>query len=67
MNDLQNSQYFSKTLAYDTIVQLGHGRFKATEIYTHVSKKSLPKIKSPLDTIVDKQKADNEHITKIKT
>ena len=67
MNDLQNSQYFSKTLAYDTIVLHGHGRSKATEIYTHVSKKSLENSKSPLDAIIDKQKADNEHITKIKT
>ncbi len=35
---------------------LGHGSSKTTEIYTHVSKKSLSKIKSPLDTILsDKQ------------
>jgi len=67
MNDLQTSRYFSKTLAYDTIVQHGHGRSKATEIYTHVSKKSLANIKSPLESIVDKQRIDNEHITKIKT
>ncbi len=32
---------------------LGHGSSKTTEIYTHVSKKSLAKIKSPLDTILD--------------
>lgn len=31
---------------------LGHGSSKTTEIYTHVSKKSLSKIKSPLDTIL---------------
>lgn len=30
---------------------LGHDSSKTTEIYTHVSKKSLGKIKSPLDTI----------------
>lgn len=31
---------------------LGHGSSKTTEIYTHVSKKSLAKINSPLDTIL---------------
>jgi len=31
---------------------LGHVSSKTTEIYTHVSKKSLAKIKSPLDTII---------------
>ena len=31
---------------------LGHGSSKTTEIYTHVSKKSLAQIKSPLDTIL---------------
>ncbi|PXY02607.1 recombinase [Marinifilum breve] len=31
---------------------LGHGSSKTTEIYTHVSKRSLAKIKSPLDTIL---------------
>ena len=46
---------------------LGHGSSKTTEIYTHVSKKSLANIKSPLDYIVEKQKSDNEQITKIKT
>ena len=34
---------------------LGHGSSKTTEIYTHVSKKSLTKIKSPLDTILEKR------------
>ncbi len=35
---------------------LGHESTKTTEIYTHVSKKSLAKIKSPLDSILeDKQ------------
>jgi len=32
---------------------LGHESSKTTEIYTHVSNKSLAKIKSPLDTILD--------------
>jgi len=32
---------------------LGHESTKTTEIYTHVSKKSLNKIKSPLDRILD--------------
>lgn len=31
---------------------LGHGSSKTTEIYTHVSKKSLAQIRSPLDTIL---------------
>lgn len=31
---------------------LGHGSSKTTEIYTHVSTKSLANIKSPLDTIL---------------
>ena len=32
---------------------LGHESSKATEIYTHVSKKSLAKIRSPLDRILE--------------
>ena len=32
---------------------LGYGSLKATEIYTHVSKKSLANIKSPLDEIIE--------------
>lgn len=32
---------------------LGHGSSKTTEIYTHVSKKSLANIKSPLDAIIE--------------
>ena len=32
---------------------LGHSSSKTTEIYTHVSNKSLAKIKSPLDHIYD--------------
>ncbi len=34
---------------------LGHGSSKTTEIYTHVSRKSLSKIKSPLDHIFRKK------------
>lgn len=33
-------------------IMLGQGSSKTTEIYTHVSKSSLAKIKSPLDTIL---------------
>jgi integrase/recombinase XerD len=33
---------------------LGHKNSKTTEIYTHVSKRSLGKIKSPLDNLADK-------------
>ncbi|MGQ9847876.1 MAG: tyrosine-type recombinase/integrase, partial [Bacteroidales bacterium] len=34
---------------------LGHTSSKTTEIYTHVSSKSLGKIRSPLDTLDLKQ------------
>lgn len=30
---------------------LGHSNIKTTEIYTHVSTKSLQKVKSPLDDL----------------
>lgn len=45
---------------------LGHGSSKTTEIYTHVSNKSLANIKSPLDCIIDGQNTDNKNITNIK-
>lgn len=38
---------------------LGHSSSKTTEIYTHVSKKSLAKVKSPLDTITGGNKEIN--------
>ena len=39
---------------------LGHSSSKTTEIYTYVSKKSLAKIKSPLDSVLeDKNLIDN--------
>ena len=41
---------------------LGHGSSKTTEIYTHVSKKSLANIKSPLDEIVASQRIENHNI-----
>ena len=34
---------------------LGHKSSKTTEIYTHVSKASIARIKSPLDTILEKE------------
>ena len=46
---------------------LGHGSSKTTEIYTHVSKKSLANIKSPLDHIIEHQNTENKHITDLKT
>jgi len=46
---------------------LGHGSSKTTEIYTHVSKNSLAKIKSPLDHIMEQQSNDNKCITQMKT
>lgn len=45
---------------------LTHQSSKTTEIYTHVSNKSLANIKSPLDHIIEQQSNDNEHITGIK-
>ena len=39
---------------------LGHGSSKTTEIDTHVSQKSLAKIKSPLDHIIEQQKHENK-------
>ncbi len=41
---------------------LGHGSSKTTEIYTHVSKKSLANIKSPLDEIIESQSDVNQKI-----
>ena len=41
---------------------LGHESSKTTEIYTHVTNKSLAKIKSPLDTFLDSQNTDNMNI-----
>ena len=41
---------------------LGHGSSKKTEIYTHVSKKSLENIKSPLDEIIESQSDVNQKI-----
>ena len=32
---------------------LGHGSSKTTEIYTHVSRKVIDKIKSPIDEFFD--------------
>ena len=39
---------------------LGHGSSKTTEIYTHVSKKSLANIKSPLDRIIESQYVEKQ-------
>jgi integrase/recombinase XerD len=39
---------------------LGHESSKTTEIYTHVSRKSLANIKSPLDVILQKRNSENE-------
>jgi integrase/recombinase XerD len=38
---------------------LGHESSKTTEIYTHISKKSITHIRSPLDVIVGKHKNDS--------
>lgn len=39
---------------------LGHSSSKTTEIYTHVSTKSLAKVKSPLDCFLDSQSNNNQ-------
>ena len=41
---------------------LGHSNSKTTEIYTHVSKRSLANIRSPLDTIFSTQSSQDEQI-----
>ena len=41
---------------------LGHESTKTTEIYTHVSKKSLHKIKSPLDRILEDNNKGNNNL-----
>lgn len=41
---------------------LGHNSVATTEIYTHVSKKDLSMIKSPLDGIFDQDNTSNKHI-----
>lgn len=41
---------------------LGHESTKTTEIYTHVSKKSLNKIKSPLDRILEDNNKDDNNL-----
>ena len=43
---------------------LGHESSKTTEIYTHVSKKSLVKIKSPLDVILANNNKNNNSLHK---
>jgi site-specific recombinase XerD len=43
---------------------LGHESTKTTEIYTHVSKKSLNKIKSPLDRILESKEMANNKLSK---
>lgn len=39
---------------------LGHSKSKTTEIYTHVSNKSLAKIKSPFDVFLNNKNTDNK-------
>jgi integrase/recombinase XerD len=41
---------------------LGHESTKTTEIYTHVSKKSLANIKSPLNKIFEDKKLNNNNL-----
>ena len=43
---------------------LGHSSSKTTEIYTHVSKKSLANIKSPLDRFIESKMVDNNKLKK---
>jgi len=41
---------------------LGHSSSKTTEIYTHISKSSLAKIKSPLDAIIKDKDHNNNNL-----
>ena len=41
---------------------LRYGSLKVTEIYTHLSKKSLANGKSPLDEIVASQRTENQYV-----
>jgi len=45
----------------------GFSEMQIVHTFSSVSKKSLANIKSPLDYIIEKQKADNDQITKLKT
>lgn len=46
---------------------LGHSSSKTTEIYTHISKTSLEKIRSPLDVVIEKLNLENKPLGLIKT
>jgi len=50
MNTMLTSSYSAKTL----IVLLAHCSVKTTEIYTHVSKKAIDKIRNPIDDFLNK-------------
>ena len=41
---------------------LGHNSTKTTQRYTHVSKRKLKRIESPIDRIFKNQNPDNHHI-----
>ena len=41
---------------------LGHNSTKTTQRYTHVSKRKLKRIESPIDRILKNQNLDNHHI-----
>lgn len=43
-------------------ILLGHASSKTTEIYTHVSKKSLANIKSPLDQFIETKRVNNNNL-----
>ena len=46
---------------------LAHQSAKPTEIYTHMSQKSLANIKSLLDHIIEQQSNDNVYVTEHKS
>ena len=59
---------FEQGLSLGLIQKLmGKSSSETTGLYIHISKTSLANTKSPLDYIVESQKADNEQVTTIKT
>jgi hypothetical protein len=65
--DFHNPKPIVKTLFVFDKAFFGFPQIQIEHPFSSMSTKSLANIKSPLDYIVEKQKSDNELITKIKT